>query len=125
MIGLIVQNHPKNPDSTILKIVTPKASKSNSKLKSKSKEKEKAVENDQDEDEEEPTKTKIKSHTTLILAPLAVVNQWAEEIRSKTNGLSVMIHHDKTKAKSELKMDTWIEDQDSSRECPDKPLSKH
>lgn len=106
MISLIVQNHPTNPTSTILRIVTPKESKSKSKSKSRPKDRDKsttvAVAQQQDEEEdEEPVKTKIKSHTTLILAPVAVLKQWADEIKSKTENLSVMIHHDKTKAKSE------------------------
>lgn len=95
MIGLIVQNHPSNKEATIRRIVTPKQTKSKSKAKAKSKVTE------EDEEEPESVKTKIKSNVTLILAPLAVLKQWSDEIKNKTEGLKVLIHHDKTKVKGE------------------------
>lgn len=38
---------------------------------------------------------------TLVIAPLAVLQQWAGEFASKTNcGIRILVHHGKTKAKS-------------------------
>ncbi|KAK9460025.1 SNF2 family N-terminal domain-containing protein [Lipomyces oligophaga] len=31
--------------------------------------------------------------STLIIAPLALINQWAQEVKSKASGLSVCVHH--------------------------------
>ena len=50
----------------------------------------------------EYAKHDIKSKSTLIIAPLAVVKQWEREVHEKTDsGLRVYIHHGPKRAKSE------------------------
>ncbi|KAK9236840.1 SNF2 family N-terminal domain-containing protein [Lipomyces kononenkoae] len=39
---------------------------------------------------------------TLVVAPLALINQWATEIKTKAPSLSVLIHHGQSRTKSEL-----------------------
>lgn len=45
------------------------------------------------------------SQSTLVIAPLALINQWAQEIKTKSSGLTVLIHHgpSRTKSVAELK----------------------
>ncbi|KAF7291121.1 DNA repair protein RAD5 [Mycena indigotica] len=42
------------------------------------------------------------SHSTLIVAPLAVLEHWATEIQTKTNGLRVIKYHDSTRGRLSL-----------------------
>ncbi|KAK9247692.1 SNF2 family N-terminal domain-containing protein [Lipomyces tetrasporus] len=42
--------------------------------------------------------------STLVVAPLALINQWATEIKTKAPGISVLIHHGQSRTKSELEL---------------------
>ncbi|KAK9451216.1 SNF2 family N-terminal domain-containing protein [Limtongia smithiae] len=42
--------------------------------------------------------------STLVVAPLALVHQWAQEIKSKAPSLSVVVHHGPQRAKSSLEL---------------------
>jgi transcription termination factor 2 len=50
-----------------------------------------------DKSNKENTLHSIKS--TLVIAPLALTTQWAEEIRSKAPGLRVLVHHGQQRTK--------------------------
>ncbi|CAO1638861.1 unnamed protein product [Sympodiomycopsis kandeliae] len=98
-LALIVGNSPAKEDSTI-RYVTQEPKKGNNKKKKPVDLTEKAPSNDVDV-EPEKTRLELKSNTTLIVAPLAVVAQWEREANEKTTGdLKVLIHHGPTRTKS-------------------------
>ncbi|KAK9333501.1 SNF2 family N-terminal domain-containing protein [Lipomyces starkeyi] len=47
-------------------------------------------------------KSKNACKCTLVVAPLALINQWATEIETKAPSLSVLIYHGQSRTKSEL-----------------------
>ncbi|KAK9490840.1 SNF2 family N-terminal domain-containing protein [Lipomyces doorenjongii] len=47
-------------------------------------------------------KSKNGCKSTLVVAPLALINQWATEIKTKAPSLSVLIYHGQSRTKSEL-----------------------
>jgi SNF2 family DNA or RNA helicase len=56
-----------------------------------------------DEELENDKKTKISkdsSKATLVVAPLALIRQWEGEIKTKSDGLTVRIHHGASRTKS-------------------------
>lgn len=90
-LALIVGNQPAKEDSTMNFILE-------DLQKKKQKKKKLLGENHTEPDlpEEEPQKTplELRSNTTLIVAPLAVVAQWEREAKEKTDcGLKVLVHH--------------------------------
>lgn len=98
-LALIVGNRPKNEDSTINYVIED--------VKKTKKKKKPAIaktdEGVQGDEEPEPKKTplELKSNTTLIIAPLAVVAQWEREANEKTNcGLKVLVHHGPNRTQS-------------------------
>ncbi|KAK9477502.1 SNF2 family N-terminal domain-containing protein [Lipomyces japonicus] len=49
----------------------------------------------------EPEKSLNSCKSTLVVAPLALINQWADEIKTKAPSLSVLVHHGPQRTKSE------------------------
>ncbi|KAK9346556.1 SNF2 family N-terminal domain-containing protein [Lipomyces starkeyi] len=54
------------------------------------------------EKDNEVHKSKNACKCTLVVAPLALINQWATEIKTKAPSLSVLIYHGQSRTKSEL-----------------------
>lgn len=88
MLALILANSPTTPDRTIDTI--------------------RSVPGEVSEKKKKPGDTEnglatlaLKSKTTLILAPLAVIRQWEREAKEKTRpGLRVLVHHGAARAKT-------------------------
>lgn len=87
-LALILSNSPTTPDRTIdtIRIVPSEVSKPKKGA---------AVV------DAPPEKITLKSKTTLILAPLAVIRQWEREANEKTKpALRVLVHHGAARAKT-------------------------
>lgn len=106
MLALIVANSPKKADSTVGYVrqtddrdayrgAAPKkkADKANKAAAA-------AATDAQDAAEDRGQKLALRSRTTLILAPLAVIRQWEREAKEKVKPrLKVLVHHGPQRAK--------------------------
>lgn len=87
MLALIMTNSSTTPDRTIDTIRPVPGEISKKKKK--------------DEQETVAEKVTLKSKTTLILAPLAVIRQWEREAKEKVStNLRVLVHHGSARAKT-------------------------
>ncbi len=105
-LALIVANRPSREDATIGFIEQPKPAQPAASRKKAAA----TAEKDKEEAEQPPKRTPIelKSKTTLILAPLAVIRQWEREINEKSDcGLKVFVHHANGRAKSAAELQKY------------------
>lgn len=106
-----MSNHPKNEHATVNYIVK---EADIVKAKAQKKKKKALAEGGEDDDHNnEPKdipreKVEVRSRTTLIVAPVAVMKQWESEIGNRSNAdLKVMIHHGPTKASNAAKFKSY------------------
>ncbi|CAO1636237.1 unnamed protein product [Jaminaea pallidilutea] len=103
-LALIVTNNADREDSTMRYVVEEKK-KLNAKDKKKHADSETNGERSSSVDGMGDSQTKeemeLRSKTTLIVAPVAVIRQWESEAKEKTNtGLKVFVHHGNSRAAS-------------------------
>lgn len=90
MLALIVGNAPSREGCTV-DLVKPDPSQSKGKKKA----------GELIDDQPNSERITIKSNTSLIIAPLAVIRQWEREINEKTSPkLNVLVHHGPQRSKT-------------------------